>query len=131
MHTARLNLFVCLHVCLNGLYFYVLGLCVMSLLYICVRCKTLCIIGGQRDGLCPFWQPARSIFTVLLCCVFSRANKLSLSLSLSTVAVHGNMTMSQPRQFYLMIYTTKSGQHRQLKKQGKNCSAEDNTLQCN
>jgi len=83
MHTARLNLFVCLHVCLNGLYFYVLGLCVMSLLYICVRCKTLCIIGGQRDGLCPFWQPARSIFTVLLCCVFSRANKLSLSLSFS------------------------------------------------
>ena len=81
MHIARLNLFVCLYVCLNGLYFYVLGLCVMSLLYVglCVRCKTLCIIGGQHDGLCPFWQPARSIFTVLLCCVFSRANKLSLS----------------------------------------------------
>ena len=30
---------------------------------ICVRHKTLC---GQHDGLCPFWQPARSIFTVLL-----------------------------------------------------------------
>ena len=64
-------------------------------------------------------------------CFLEQINSLSLSLSLSTVAVHGNMTMSQPRQFYLMIYTTKSGQHRQLKKQGKNCSAEDNTLQCN
>ena len=31
------------------------------------------VIGGQHDGLCPFWQPARSIFTVLLChvCFFS------------------------------------------------------------
>ena len=53
-----------------GLYLYVLGVCVMSLLYVCVRCKTLCIIGGQHDGLCLFWQPARGIFTVLLCCVF-------------------------------------------------------------
>ena len=42
---------------------------------ICVRYKTLYIIGGQHDGLCPFWQPARSIFTVLLCDVcFFRAN---------------------------------------------------------
>jgi len=53
-----------------GLYLYVLGVCVMSLLYVCVRCKTLCIIGGQHDGLCLFWQPVRSIFAVLLCCVF-------------------------------------------------------------
>ena len=57
-------------------------LCYVPSIYICVRCKTLCITGGQHDGLCPFWQPARSIFTVLLCCVFFRANKLSLSLSL-------------------------------------------------
>ena len=43
---------------------------------ICVRYKTLYIIGGQHDGLCLFWQPARSIFTVLLCHVcFFRANK--------------------------------------------------------
>jgi len=61
-----------------GLYFYVLGLCYVP--SIC-RYKTLYIIGGQHDELCPFWQPARSIFTVLLCYVcFFRANKLSLSL---------------------------------------------------
>ena len=52
--------------------------------YVCVRCKTLCIIGGQHDGLCPFWQPARSIFTVLLC---FRANKLSLWLQYNRRAV--------------------------------------------
>jgi len=48
-------------------------------LYTCVRCKTLCIIGGQHDGLCPFWQTARSIFTVLLRCVFffEQINSLS------------------------------------------------------
>ena len=51
----------------------------MSLLYMCVRCKTLCIIGGQHDGLCPFWQPARSIFTVFYAVYFFQANKLSLS----------------------------------------------------
>ena len=55
----------------------------MSLLYMCVRCKTLCIIGGQHDGLCPFWQPARSIFTVFYAvCFFEQINSLSLSLCL-------------------------------------------------
>jgi len=54
---------------------------ILSASSICVRCKTLYIIGGQHDGLCPFWQPARSIFTVLLCCVFfKQINSLSLSL---------------------------------------------------
>ena len=69
------------------LYFYVLGLSVMSL-SICVRYKTLYIIGGQHDGLCPFWQPARSIFTVLLChvCFFEQINSLSLSLTTPTAA---------------------------------------------
>ena len=45
-------------------------LCYVPYICMCVRCKTLCIIGGQHDGLCLFWQPARGIFTVLLCCVF-------------------------------------------------------------
>ena len=41
--------------------------------------KRVCVC-GQHDGLCPFWQPARSIFTVLLCCVFffEQINPLSL-----------------------------------------------------
>jgi len=57
--------------------------CYVPSIGLCVRYKTLYIIGGQHDGLCPFWPPARSIFTVLLCHVcFSRANKLSLSLVL-------------------------------------------------
>ena len=52
----------------------------MSLL--CV-CGCVCVLDVRRydDELCPFWQAARSIFTVLLCCVFffDQINTLSLS----------------------------------------------------
>jgi len=78
-----------MYVCMNSLYFYVLGLSVMSLLYVLDIRRYISQVASMMDCVL-----SGSIFTVLLCHVcFFRANKLSLSLPDPLVGLSGTLLL--------------------------------------